>query len=250
MLFLQHTERNAFCEMRVEPGYLHTRYGRLDDDEAAEKVEALPEPQRILHKRARHLQGRGYLIGRHEPEFQWAIRRDPGNPAPYLVYGDWLLEHQDPRGLLILLHARMADEASAPQLSREEAALFETHGEMLVPRHWEGMELEWFMGHIRRVRLSLGQGDYLDPAALRGALQRGLYHPSCIALERISIQGLDLPPPPEAGGPSWRRYAREAALRELAGLVEALGGGLVVEISGANLPPPPPDRPRVTFRPA
>src|SRR5258708_4112106 len=69
----------------------------LDDDDEDDDYddEDDDEDDEPLGTRARH------------PELEAALRVAPHDPAPHLVYADWLQQHGDPRGELITIHHRL-----------------------------------------------------------------------------------------------------------------------------------------------
>lgn len=65
--------------------------------------------------------------------FLAAIYANPADDTPRLVYADWLLERNDPRGELITLQFRRRDGQSSPAELAREQALLKRHG-----RAWLG----------------------------------------------------------------------------------------------------------------
>lgn len=66
-------------------------------------------------------------------ELHAAVLAAPDDDGPRLVYADWLIEHGDPRGELIVLQiarSRLpADDLKAAELKQRERALWDAHGE-------------------------------------------------------------------------------------------------------------------------
>lgn len=118
------------------------------------------------------------------PQLESLILEDPNDPAPYLVYADWLLGQGDPRGELIAVqHAlrhqhrsrhiaydRLVDPPSgrsAPPLSNSaelealERALFVRHGaEWLGPLSRENshVRLRWRLGFVAEASFRMAAG--------------------------------------------------------------------------------------------
>lgn len=114
---------------------------------------------------------------RSNEAFEDEIARDLEDRGPYLVYADWLLQHGDARGELIVvqdeLERTMEDERRAALQARERAILDEhlatwMGGEVLGPR----IKLGWRRGFLDELVL-----DYRDADA--GGLARLLRSPLC-----------------------------------------------------------------------
>jgi uncharacterized protein (TIGR02996 family) len=119
------------------------------------------------------------------------IAAAPDDPAPYLVLADHLLSRGVPHGELITLHdARRRRPGDAALAKRDEAwrrqhatELFGELAPYALQRARKGrdpaLELDWFMGHLRGVQISMGQGDRvadLLPALLARPVMRFVRH--------------------------------------------------------------------------
>jgi uncharacterized protein (TIGR02996 family) len=101
-------------------------------------------------------------------ELEAAIDADPDRVDNYLVLGDWLQEHQDPRGELIaLMHAR---NGRAALLQRE-----------LGPPAPRNGSLDWQHGFVRSVRAIMNEDDDV-------ILEQLLDHPSCRHLQSLQLE--------------------------------------------------------------
>lgn len=96
-----------------------------------------------------------------------AIRRDPADPAPYLVLADLLQAAGDPRGELIAIQHALVGAPENPELQRAEEALFERHATTLLGVDREtirrlGTVLTWRLGFLDQVRVAFeGRGPEL-----------------------------------------------------------------------------------------
>jgi uncharacterized protein (TIGR02996 family) len=90
-------------------------------------------------------------------DLEAAIVADPENPGGYLVYGDWLQVHGDPRGELIVIQHELetARGATWAKLKIRELELLTEHAGMFLgpaaaPHHWRNFD--WRRGFIDRMR--------------------------------------------------------------------------------------------------
>jgi uncharacterized protein (TIGR02996 family) len=152
-----------------------------------------------------------------EANFEATIRANPDDPAPYLVYADWLQQRGSPRGELIALQdaiARLpAGRSRAPldttrpvvglepwpgppvggaELLARERQLLEEHHDLLLRKitatvamahNRDAIQLVWHRGFIRAARLSYG-GEPIDRVAPIAAL---LSHPSARFLRSLTL---------------------------------------------------------------
>jgi uncharacterized protein (TIGR02996 family) len=128
-----------------------------------------------------------------------AIEGAPDDPAPYLVYGDWLQTQGDPRGTLIAL--QHAGEAKTPAGAKARAGArkhLDAHTDTLLgelakyPKgdYCLGLALTWRRGFIESVEL-----DHESPAGKRfdakKCLEQLLAHPSAQFLRELSVHRVD-----------------------------------------------------------
>lgn len=103
-----------------------------------------------------------------ERELEAAIAASPDDPAPYLVYADWLQEQGDPHGELIAVQAA-AKSSRDPALATRERELFaRLRAPLTGPLDLvlgEHVELEWRFGFITRARL--GAAEFCDVDGVR-----------------------------------------------------------------------------------
>lgn len=122
-------------------------------------------------------------------ELERLVAETPAAVEPYLVYADWLSEHDDPRGQLIHLQLEMEATPTSTELRRVERRQFEEHGRVLLGDFGEWLEdpqwaraVEWRRGFLRRARLSAR----FD---LSGPLLALLRHPVGSVLEELELVG-------------------------------------------------------------
>jgi uncharacterized protein (TIGR02996 family) len=133
----------------------------------------------------------------------------------YLVYGDWLSEHGDPRGELVAVQARLLANPGDPALRAREAALFAANPEWLgelaaLPR--DEFATQWFCGFLEHARILGYRAD--DMVSALEILERLLALPAASLLRDLSIS-LERPGPIEFA-PYLRRLAdRTPPLRSL-----------------------------------
>ena len=91
------------------------------------------------------------------PALEAQIAEDPNDAARYLVYADWLQTQNDARGLLITLQHAMTDtarEAAAQAfLDEHRHSLLGRLDPFVRERDLTSVDLDWFMGFIRRARI-------------------------------------------------------------------------------------------------
>ena len=117
------------------------------------------------------------------PKLEAVIEATPDDADSYFVYGDWLQTQGDPRGELVALQAAAmrdpTDEAAAHRvtehLARNDAALLGALGEEL--------DVVWFLGFWREVRIAADK----DPARPIATLRAMLAHPSARFVRAISF---------------------------------------------------------------
>jgi uncharacterized protein (TIGR02996 family) len=122
-----------------------------------------------------------------------AIVAAPDDPAPYLVYADWLEAHGDPRAALIRLQQATRSSRARAAASAHLAA----HAGALLPPAPLGSQLVWRNGFVR----SAGVAIDLEGKPLARQLARLLGHPSTRFLDelrlfvpgRLILGALDLP---------------------------------------------------------
>jgi uncharacterized protein (TIGR02996 family) len=128
------------------------------------------------------LEGKGYLPGRQHPELLGAIERAPDGPGAFLVYADWLLERQDPRGELI---ARMSRGQDCQELLL-------AHPGLLPPWWGSHATLQWRLGFLAGLTFRHAEGQE-SPAPW--TLRRILRHPSAHFVRELVLDGVAAPWP-------------------------------------------------------
>ncbi|AKF84182.1 molybdenum metabolism regulator [Myxococcus fulvus 124B02] len=143
--------------------------------------------------------------GLREPELEAAILREPENDDGYLVYGDWLQAHGDPRGELVALqHAELL--ATGPEkkvLEKQVGDFMERHAQGLLgelyfrdslhPSRYSGLSSgrvywHWHLGFIQRAWLGSNHAYSLDVPRVLTEL---LTHPSARFLRALTVGLLD-----------------------------------------------------------
>lgn len=170
---------SSFVELRCEKSTLICRWGRIDTA-GSERSEAHPsaeEASLACARQVRRLEGKGYVAGHHNLDLIQAIERTPEDAGAYQVYADWLLERQDPRGMLIRLLA---------ENRQTDADLWlHDHAEQLFPRWWaQHAAFDWRLGFLSRIHLHAhvsGDAPWL--------LRRMLVHPTARFVRELVIDG-------------------------------------------------------------
>lgn len=127
-------------------------------------------------------------------EFEAAILADPDDPAPYLVYADWLQGQGDPRGELIVLQHKEANDAIAAHFAAHPALLgpFGTFAAAEPAKHkWsrgKELKLAWRWGFIDTIDISWGMYDRGGTSESAAAEMRELLvHPSARFVRRLAV---------------------------------------------------------------
>lgn len=182
-----HLERHGpgarSLDLSLEAETLVRRWGPLDGPSAGERREALATPEaaaRALDRQIARAVGKGYWVGHHDPDLLSTIAREVDDEGGYLVYGDWLLERDDPRGELV--------HADPPG----RAALLEAHPRALRPLHWgPRVHVEWWRGFARGLAVRL-DGHIWGAADDARRLTNVLGHPSCHVLSVFALESRPL----------------------------------------------------------
>jgi uncharacterized protein (TIGR02996 family) len=171
---------HKYWEITLHGSSFAVRFGRIGSDgqrrtkEFATSEEARQEWERLIAAKL----GGGYKLvyadgpdaadGRPEaaqearnPELEAAIFAEPEGSEPYLVYGDWLQDHNDPRGELIALQHALAQErdpGSFLRYRKAEQALLQRHGPYFYGErfqdHFHQAKIEWRLGFFGSVEIS------------------------------------------------------------------------------------------------
>ena len=145
-----------------------------------------------------------------------AIASAPEDLGGYLVYADWLQQHGEPRGELIVVQHALASAPHDAALRAREAALFADHGDRLLgPLALMGdARVDWHCGFVRSIDL----GSSLSTSSPE-LLESLFAHPSLQLLHRFAgVVGSDTALAPLANhAPSTLRWL------ELSGDAEPIG---------------------------
>lgn len=132
-------------------------------------------------------------------ELEAEIRKNPEDPAPYIVYADWLQQRKDPRGELITVHEQLARDPGNKKLRAAEAALFDAHGTYFMPEALHHAlrsprragddpatrcGVGWHMGFIESARLARKPRQQLELTEIATQLAG---HPSASFLREIVL---------------------------------------------------------------
>ena len=82
-----------------------------------------------------------------------AIFAQPSADEPYLVYGDWLLEHGDPRGELVAVQVGLRAAPGDAELRARERVLLALHGTGWLGTLARDFAGEWHLGFMRALVL-------------------------------------------------------------------------------------------------
>src|ERR1051326_6499348 len=104
-----------------------------------------------------HIYDESYDGGAREPALEAAIAAAPEDPAGYLVYADWLQQHGEPRGELIVIQHALVKTPRDRELRARQTALFGEHsdrlrGPLMLVEH---AKVDWHLGFVRGLELSV-----------------------------------------------------------------------------------------------
>lgn len=172
--FEHHGDKHAWVELSLDGTRIDRTWGGLDrpaSGQRAQKYGSDGEAKLELDRQIARVEQKGYWAGRHEPKLIRAIAVEPDDPAGYLVYGDWLLEREDPRGRLI--HAAVQDRDGVLQAHRHQ----------LSPESWDGYsERVWWNGFVRGLTLF---GSWFDSGP---SMTRMFGHPSMHFVRVVAVE--------------------------------------------------------------
>jgi uncharacterized protein (TIGR02996 family) len=169
---------NKFWEIELEGESFTTRYGKIgtDGQETTKDFDSAAEARKAYDKLILEKEKKGYVLvsggegtaaaATSNPELEAMILARPEDPEGYLVYGDWLQAHGDPRGQLIAVQAALLKKPDDEKLKRQEKDLLTEHqadflGELPELAEFdEDVALTWRLGFLRDV--SIGGEEYSD----------------------------------------------------------------------------------------
>ncbi len=180
--------KEAFCERFIVPA----------EPPASEEV-------RERLSRGLSAGGRATPVAIHL-ELEAQIHARPDDPAPALVYADWLQQREDPRGGLIAIQHQLALAPDDAALRDAERTLLDAHGPYLLPERLHALlrqprrrgedpdarcEVTWCRGFLASARLARRAAPAQpEVAALVDEL---LGHPSAHFLRRLALGPLGTP---------------------------------------------------------
>lgn len=115
------------------------------------------------------------------------MQADPGNLEAHLSYADWLCEHGDPRGDLIILqcgHAFAPDQAGRLRCGRAAERILSDYADDLLIGPEDRIEHEWRYGFMRRVRIKRSE-------EIHTLLERLVEHRCAALLHDLTIDDAD-----------------------------------------------------------
>ncbi|MCA9665640.1 MAG: TIGR02996 domain-containing protein [Myxococcales bacterium] len=193
MVYLERPDINRFIVLERRASNVRSVAGRLGEAgrERVERFDDVEQAERCLWRRLRNLRHRGYQLGRQEPSMIASIAAKPDDMGRYLVYGDWLLQAQDPRGELIVTQARMAapslDEAQRLQLEGKQAELLRHERALLVPR--DVVITRWRCGFAQHAATAPEPSELVhDVTRVLAAARWMLRHPTARFIERVDVE--------------------------------------------------------------
>jgi uncharacterized protein (TIGR02996 family) len=129
------------------------------------------------------------VIDARNPELEAQILDDPEDPAPYLVYADWLQTAGDPRGKLIAAQAAREADPDSEELADAEAAILEEHREALLGPEIEaeGIAFDWYYGFWRGIHI--GSFGWSEAPAQDEHVARLAAAPSARFARRVQCSG-------------------------------------------------------------
>jgi uncharacterized protein (TIGR02996 family) len=163
---------------------------------------------------------------KRNPGLEAAIASDPEDPAPYLVYADWLQSQGEPWGELIAVSTAaegQTDSGAFLRMKKAKSALEAIRATLLTPEVAGAkpgdLTLEWRRGFVNGAKVrpaGLVEPLVASPAAV-GLVSLEVLHPGADVVETIARR-----PPPLAtltiGSPYVPRSASIASLEKIAAL--------------------------------
>jgi len=172
--------KEAYCQLYIKPAM-----------RVAPEIRAKLKPAKVI-------------AGPVEPlaineELEAQICAKPDEPGPYLVYADWLLQQQDPRGNLITVQSQLADAPRKKELLDAEKKLLDAHRAYFVPPALDAAlrlpkrgagarcEVTWNHGFFAHVRLAKNATPSAQDIDLDVVAQSVLAHPSAKFLRSLAL---------------------------------------------------------------
>jgi uncharacterized protein (TIGR02996 family) len=195
---------NKFWEIAIEGESFTTKFGKIgtDGQTATKEFDSAPLARSAYDKIIAEKEKKGYKLvsaddgatAASNAELEAAIVASPVDPAPYLVYGDWLQAQGDPRGELIAVQAALLDKPKDAKLKKKEQQLLSDHqshllGDLMDFEEGNGeLAVEWYLGFLKSI--SVGGDEYGEIDA-EGAIRTALKLPSAKFMREIVIGVFD-----------------------------------------------------------
>jgi uncharacterized protein (TIGR02996 family) len=176
-VYLERPHTNNFVKVECNGPELIRRWGQIEKA-SRQRVQTFPtvdEAQQALQRQVFVLERKGYLAGRQNLELLAMMERTPDEPGPFLVYADWLLERQDPRGELIVSMWRGQDTES----------LLGAHPQLRSPWWTKHVTLQWRLGFLHSLTW---QHDPTQAGPFPWALQHILRHSSAQFVRELTLE--------------------------------------------------------------
>jgi uncharacterized protein (TIGR02996 family) len=193
---------DRFWEVRLDGTSVLTRSGKLGSDGKAtvpKKLASRERAEKDVEKRVAEQRGKGFVevttvIAKEleNPELERQIIEEPTDAGRWIVYADWLLEQQHPRGELGVVQSQRSER---PALAKTEQKLFEAHPELAPKRVIEATKrakgddlttVRWEHGFIAAARLARTS----ERHTVRELVAELLGHPAARFLRELRIGGL------------------------------------------------------------
>jgi uncharacterized protein (TIGR02996 family) len=186
---------SKFWEIELQGKSFTASWGRIGTTGQSKKqtFKSAAEAQRAHDKLVAEKLKKGYLRVGGEPtlatslardvKLEEAIRAAPDDPAPYLVYADWLQAQGSPHGELITVQHALAEKPKDRKLAAREKTLLEA---LALPPP-DLATVGWRWGFFEWLRLE-NKRDWMDDSFDALALARPLFAaPMCAALRELRL---------------------------------------------------------------
>jgi len=238
---------SKFWEIELEGESFTTRYGKIgtEGQSTTKEFDSAAEARKNYDKLIAEKEKKGYVLksggegtaaaSAVNPALEATILAKPDDPEGYLVYGDWLQSHGDPRGQLVAVQAALLGKPDDKKLQQQAKDLLVEHqaaflGELPELEGFdEDVALEWRLGFLHKV--SIGGDEYSELDA-EGACRTLFKLASARFLRELRILAIDTDDGQPDYGPIIKTLAKGAlppTLRALTFSVESF------QISWANL---------------
>jgi uncharacterized protein (TIGR02996 family) len=202
-VYFERASTSSFVKVECVGPELIRRWGQIEKpgQESTTTHASEADARAALQQQVFVLERKGYLAGRQNPVLLSMMERAPHDPGPFLVYADWLLERQDPRGELI---ARMSR-------GQEVESLLAAHPQLRPPWWERRVTLQWHLGFVSSLT-------FAPPAESPNAhweLRHILRHPSLWFARELVLQDVQAPYPHVLATWRWLLETRRPTLERV-----------------------------------